>query len=214
MKAYHGNPQVKRNVLARVRRHRAADEIIKGIYWEQGKGCAVGCTIHGDEHRKYERELGIPEVLAQVEDRLFESLPKRVAKDWPIQFLANIKAGANLEKVWPQLALYLLVQAPFALLKGQTPGSVEYDAVEKTARLYAAVALGVPVAAEDWTALYEEYSGTPARNFIQVTGQASDYDFRRSRAHLANYAIDNMDLSSRQIVAVSEKLLELLKAAE
>ena len=33
-------------VIKQLRDHAAADEIVKGQYWEGGKGCAVGCTIH------------------------------------------------------------------------------------------------------------------------------------------------------------------------
>lgn len=44
--AFHGKQSIKDEYLARVRAHKAADEIIKGVYWEKGKGCAVGCTVH------------------------------------------------------------------------------------------------------------------------------------------------------------------------
>ena len=56
MRAFHGDPKVKTKYLKRVRAHRAADQIIHGTYWEDGKGCAVGCTIHSSDHAAYETE--------------------------------------------------------------------------------------------------------------------------------------------------------------
>jgi len=37
--AFHGKSTIKKKYLARVNKHAKADEIIKGIYWENGKGC-------------------------------------------------------------------------------------------------------------------------------------------------------------------------------
>ena len=68
-------------------------------YWEGGKGCAVGCTIHSADHNQYEKKLGIPIWLARVEDRLFEGMSNKSAKAWPEQFLRAINPGADLNKV-------------------------------------------------------------------------------------------------------------------
>jgi hypothetical protein len=71
MLSFHSDPSIKSNYLARVAGHADADEIVKGRYWENGKGCAVGCTIHGETHESFERELGIPQMLAWLEDVIF-----------------------------------------------------------------------------------------------------------------------------------------------
>lgn len=70
--AFHGDKAIKAKYLARVKAHAEADEIIHGTYWEKGKGCAVGCTIHSEKHSAYETELGMPIILARLEDRIFE----------------------------------------------------------------------------------------------------------------------------------------------
>jgi hypothetical protein len=74
MKAFHNKPEIKEEYLQRIRTHKAADQIIHGSYWENGKGCAVGCTIHGNDHSRYETELGIPKNIAYLEDSIFEGL--------------------------------------------------------------------------------------------------------------------------------------------
>jgi hypothetical protein len=99
LEAFHNDPKIKEKYLKRVKAHAAANEIIKGEYWENGKGCAVGCTIHGSQHSKYETELGIPEWLARVEDTIFEGLPNKRAKLWPAEFLSAITPGIDLEKI-------------------------------------------------------------------------------------------------------------------
>ena len=50
MKAFFNDEKIKEVYLQRVTEHEKADEIIKGQYWENGKGCAVGCTIHSSNH--------------------------------------------------------------------------------------------------------------------------------------------------------------------
>jgi hypothetical protein len=107
--AFHGDPAIKAHYLARIAAHEAADEIIKGFYWEDGKGCAVGCTIHSSSHDRYETELGIPQALALLQDGLFEVLPNGDAKTFPRLFLGAIPVGADLALVVPRFLHWLLV---------------------------------------------------------------------------------------------------------
>lgn len=50
MKAFHGKSTIKKEYLDKVSARILADDLIKGKYWEGGKGCAVGCTIHNANH--------------------------------------------------------------------------------------------------------------------------------------------------------------------
>jgi hypothetical protein len=108
MLAFHNDPAIKELYLARVRAHREADQLIKGTYWENGKGCAVGCTVHSSSHVAYEKELGIPLILARLEDGIFETLPNQRAMLWPEEFLFAIRPGADLSLVWSRFAVWLL----------------------------------------------------------------------------------------------------------
>jgi hypothetical protein len=111
MLSYHSDPAVKAHYLARVAGHAEADEITKGHYWENGKGCAVGCTIHGETHESFERELGIPQMLAWLEDVIFEGLPNRLAKTWPERFLSAIAPGRDLSPVGWKFLHWLLTES-------------------------------------------------------------------------------------------------------
>jgi hypothetical protein len=112
MLSFHGKESVKKKYLKRVIAHRKADEIVKGIYWQKGKGCAVGCTIHGDNHFAYETELGIPAWIAFLEDDLFERMPNEDAKEWPARFLEAVPVGKDpawFDRIKSQFLHYVLV---------------------------------------------------------------------------------------------------------
>jgi hypothetical protein len=136
MRAYHNDYQIKTNILAQLQAHYDADEIIKGKYWENGKGCAVGCTIHSDNHREYETRFGIPEILAHLEDTIFENLPNERAKEWPLKFMSSIYVGADLSTVWPLLAIWILTDKEYGVLQYTQPESPQYLAIKHVADLY------------------------------------------------------------------------------
>ncbi len=101
MFAFHNSPSLKMAKLAQVKAHEIADEIVKGKYWEHGKGCAVGCTVHSSDHGAYETEMGIPRVLARLEETIFERM-------------SNAGAAAYQETYdrYPELLIKLLSEAP------------------------------------------------------------------------------------------------------
>jgi hypothetical protein len=117
MEAFLGKREVKEFYLSRVRAHREADQLIHGIYWQGGKGCAVGCTVHSGDHSAYERELGIPRILAKLEDGIFEALCNSSAMLWPERFLSAIEVGANLSMVWPRFAVWMLADPTWGVIQ-------------------------------------------------------------------------------------------------
>lgn len=108
MKAFLNDPAIKGKYLSRVKAHASADELVKGLYWENGKGCAVGCTVHSSNHGAYETELGIPGWLARLEDVIFEGLPNKSAMKWPEKFLRAIPVGGDLNVVKSPFLIFVL----------------------------------------------------------------------------------------------------------
>ena len=153
MLAFHNDPAVKAKYLARVRRHRKADELVRGEGWTGFKGSAVGCTLEGCDHSRYPGELGIPEVLAHLEDRLFEGMPQADAMEWPAAFLSAIKVGADLSGVWPRFAYWLLTEE----LPDVDP--VTRAAIDGVAGLLASQIGGVDPSLEDWREASAEAAG-------------------------------------------------------
>lgn len=91
--SWHNQDELKAKIVGRLKHHAELDEIIQGIGWESGKGCAVGCTLDGYNHAAYETELGLPEWLARLEDALFEGMTNADAKNFPIEFAEAIPKG-------------------------------------------------------------------------------------------------------------------------
>ena len=105
MQAYHNDPVLKTRCLELMADHRSADRLVQSHgYWWNEKGCAVGCLLHSlggepDNHIDYERLIGVPEILAKLEDLIFESLPVEDAQEWPERFLDAIPVGVDLSRV-------------------------------------------------------------------------------------------------------------------
>ena len=149
LRAFHCNEKVKAKYLKRVRAHAAADQIIQGKYWEKGKGCAVGCTIHGDDHSQYEVELGIPRLIARLEDRIFEGMNLADAKLWPERFLSAIPVGADLSMVWPRFAVWLLTDEKDGVIN-RAKSDDSKKAIQRVADLYTRLINGDKPALAEW----------------------------------------------------------------
>jgi len=149
MIAFHGDSNLKARYVDRLKAHEVADEIIHGTYWENGKGCAVGCTIHSSNHGAYETELGIPMILARLEDRIFEGMSNGNSKEFPMRFLNAIPVGADLSSVWYQFAHWLLVDEKDGVLRFAKTDRTK-KAIQDVADLYARAGRGEKVATKEW----------------------------------------------------------------
>ena len=169
MLAYHGNAKEKSAILKQLRAHAKADEIRQGFYWEEGKGCAVGCTLHGSDHAEYEPRFGIPEVLARLEDRIFEGLPNVEAKKWPIAFMSAIKSGADLSDIWPQFAIWLLADPAKGVIRFAKTDA-QRAAIDGVAELYRQ---RVPHGDPRWAAA-AAYAADAAADYADADAAAAD----------------------------------------
>ena len=134
MLAYPNNDKSK--YLARVRAHRAADQIVQRLGYRNGHGCAVGCTLDAYDHSRYPIELGAPLALAYLEDRLHEALPSPNYLDWPEQFLEAIEPGADLSGVWGRWATWMLADETHGVRR-HAAGYPECEAaIDRVAELY------------------------------------------------------------------------------
>ena len=210
--AYHGDKKIKAKYLGRVRAHRKADQLIQGYgYWEDGRGCAVGCTIHSGNHADYETEMGIPLVLARLEDGIFERLPKELARQWPERFLSAIKPGADLSLVWAKFAAWMLLDEKDGVIRfakhEQTIASIKC-----VGALYQRWAAGDKPATTEWESA--RYLTGAARAAAAYAASAAAYADAAADAAAA-YAADAATAAARpnHYQKMADKLIELLKAA-
>jgi hypothetical protein len=120
--AYLDDPALKERVLTGLAAHAAADELVRGVYFEQGvddgrvRACSIGCTLHdlnpdlpAADHARFVDELGIPEQIAHLIDAIFEEQTNDpAAAAWSQRIMAAIPVGADLTGVWDAYALWML----------------------------------------------------------------------------------------------------------
>ncbi len=192
MLAYHNDQAIKAEILAQLQAHYHADQLIKGLYWENGKGCAVGCTVHSSNHADYEPRFGIPQMLARLEDYVFEGLPHEKAKEWPIRFMSAIVPGRDLSRVGWQFMHWILTDNKV------NPGidhPLVCDALKQCADVLVPLTKGEPVSASA-----AESARSAARSAAWSAWSAAE-----SAAESAAW--------SAAWVKMSDKLVALLEAA-
>jgi len=247
MSAYHNDPAIKSKLLADLQAHADADRLVKGQYWENGKGCAVGCTLqslgatsNADDHAEYETRLGIPQMLARLEDTIFEGLPNTDAMRWPMRFSAAITPGADLSRVgWHWLHWLLTDGLPrvndaavtaaikqcadvlLPLMRGESVGRVAADAAYAAyaagaagaaayAAAYAAGAAGAAAYAAAYAAASAAYAAADAA--YAAAHAADDAAGAAYAADAAYAAAGKADAAAYQRMA--NKLVQLLEDAK
>ena len=97
--AFHNDPALAAMVRAQVDAHTAADEIVQGRYWENGKGCFIGCLAHSDSIDQVENLTGFLPMLTRIAENIFEGLDNATAKGFPQAVIAAPRVGADLSLV-------------------------------------------------------------------------------------------------------------------
>jgi hypothetical protein len=185
MLTFHNDPKIKEKYLTRLRAHAAADEIIKGSYWGNGKGCAVGCTVHSSNHEDYENELGIPHLIAKLEDGIFEGLPNEAAKSFPLTFLESVPVGIDLaaEMVFEKFMLWLLIDGECGVYKlASEQGKI---AIKEVARLYERKIEGQLVETDEWKSAYAATYASAADYAAAAYASAAAYAAYAAAAYAA-----------------------------
>lgn len=162
LKAFLNQSKVKSLYLKRIQKHRKLDHLEQGIYFESNgetKGCAVGCTLNYDNskqdaHKRYESELGIPEWLAYLEDKIFEGLTVEDSKAWPEDFLKAIPIGFDKWDRVRHKFLYIILMDKKHGCITRTDGREDVKkAIENVANLHQLMfSKSKKPAAKDWSA--------------------------------------------------------------
>ncbi len=153
MQAFHNDPKIKADLVAQLEAHYAADEIIKGTYWENGKGCAVGCCVHDEDHSLFPIRFGIPESIAYLLDGIFEALPNKKAKEFPLKLVKSIQVGADLSKVENLFLEWLLIDPVNGVSRFNSD-----PCIHDIAALHRRVADGDSVNPEEWDAARADWA--------------------------------------------------------
>lgn len=131
--AWLSDPDLKEEVLLRMKQHRAEDSIIQGKYQVYApelatkyKGCLLGCTLpmqpyvvpggrpsweidhdYFSWHMEVEKSYGIPYTVAHLMESVFEALPFGKAAQFAVDSIEAIPVGADLSGVMDRWKSFL-----------------------------------------------------------------------------------------------------------
>ena len=97
-----------------VRNHLAADALVRGQYWNDGKGCFIGCLTHSDDPKPAFERFGLPVAVLRIAEGIFEALPDDEGKAFFAAFPDAVERdGKDLSLVhWAFLAAELRALPP------------------------------------------------------------------------------------------------------
>ncbi len=206
--------------MKRVIAHQKADELVKSFTGQEGKGCAVWCTLDKYDHKAYEKEIGIPEWLARVEDCIFEGLPDKRSQKWPEEFLKAIKPGADLSKIEAPFIIFIL-QSNLKNFDHQKYPDIK-KAIDTCIHLYE---LGNLEQSAAWSAAWSaarsaaesaawSAAESAARSAARSAAWSAAWSAARSAAWSAAESAARSAAESAAYIKFADKLLELLKGCK
>jgi hypothetical protein len=180
MLSWHNNPELKSEVVERLRAHRAEDSIVKGLYQQIDpnlasgyRGCAIGCVLprqtDGDAlglacddswHSEVERRFGIPLALARLIDSLFEGLPTDDDRhaEFAVMVIEAIPVGADLSPVISRFLVDVLADPEHGVRQYTAEDSHQRRAVDVVADLLRRQ-LAEEISREEWSeAAHDAYA--------------------------------------------------------
>ena len=152
--AFFGEPELKAKVMDRLREDRRLDRISQGIYWDDSKGCHLGCLTRCGEsqspHEATERMFGIPVKVAYWLEAVFEGLPEEDCEWWVIEGTNAIPVGADLSLAHHKFASWLL--GPGSPSANGNQNELVAKAVQEIRFLHDLSADGGVVTEQQWSA--------------------------------------------------------------
>ena len=142
-------------LVEEMRAHKAADRLVQGLYWDNGKGCAVGCAMQSldpdaapNDHARYAKMIGAPEMLVRLEDCIFEGLPGALAREWPVRFTIALRdSGADEEAL--RRACMRFLQTTVSRSLERYADAETRAACQPALNIVAASAKGQPISADE-----------------------------------------------------------------
>jgi len=188
--AWHSNPDLKTEVVARMTAHRADDSIIQGIYQQIDpdlasgyRGCLIGCTLPPQAkgrgprvgwHHRVEELYGIPTDIGHLLDRIFENLPTDDGQHarFAVASIEAIPVGADLSLVASRLMLDILADPAYGVLTLTIADSKRQATIERVIGLYRRRLAGDEPSRQEWL---EPRKGSFGVNYAyeQVSGAAA-----------------------------------------
>lgn len=210
MLAFVNTEMTKDAFMANLRAHAADDEIVRGLGYDGSHGCLVGCSFNEYDHSRGPAIAGVPVELWHLADAIHEGLTDEPHL-FPLQFGDAIRVGADLTKIHWQFLVWLLTDGVNGIKRfSGDPAWGVAAAIDQVSALCARMAVGDPVAQDDWAAAWAAAHAAHAAAMAAVGGAA----MAAMAAHAAAMASNAAAMASNAAyIAMRDKLIELIKAA-
>ena len=124
LNSYKGDQNFKQRMVSAIIEDKENERIVKGQYWQDGKGCNVGCgeyavcqilghKFENRKHKKLAEELEVPEAIFYLGDAIFEGLDVEDSTQFVVDFYTAIPVGQDLKNVVIDIKIALLSDPQF-----------------------------------------------------------------------------------------------------
>ena len=145
---FNNKQSVKDKYVKRMQQHAEADEVIQGTYWEEGKGCFIGCLMEDTQPHDKVDAIGLDPRLTYLLDSIFEGLSNDEAKIFARDTIGKIPVGVDSYIIYCKFMYWLMER--------NAKRSKDYPEVVKACRqvkkLYRKLIDGKQVADNEWSA--------------------------------------------------------------
>jgi hypothetical protein len=183
MRAFHADPALKQEILARLKTHAQAGEILNCAHvWDDGKGGPVACMVHDTDLAVWQQRCGIPKAVGSALDLAASHLdgPEQAA-GFAIEWVEAVEVGQDLRGVAPALLAWLLSDREHGILRFAEPEAVR-EAIGRVADLHRRAAAGDVAPEAEWRAARAaamaatDACETPLQKSIAAAGEAAAWN--------------------------------------
>jgi hypothetical protein len=94
--------------IENMKRHIEADELVRGVGFESGEGCFVGCTIDAYDHDKCAEVTGVPKWVWRFCDTLHENMSDGIDRgDMALRLLKGFERVEEFKVLWHDICAFI-----------------------------------------------------------------------------------------------------------
>ena len=224
--SFHGDENLKKDLIEEMEAHQKADDLIQGTYNQSNgrfKGCAVGCSIESlnrrrglklnyyNDHAGLGEAIGAPEWLIRLQDSFFENLPKKYAKQFPVDFYQAIPVGADLEPVKWRFCAFILQENITLVLALKIDDKLKEQVITAIRKVLSVHEKAI--AAGEWDESAAESAESAAWSAARSAAWSAARSARSAAWSAADSAARSADSAERFVAykRYADKLLDLLR---
>jgi len=122
--AFHNDPTIKDKMLRSAIAHRRGDTFVQGLgeYFEEGKGCHLGCAVmsvtgkRGNWHRQFSDLVNCHPEISNLQEYFFESLPMQKDRLWSESVIDAMPVGADLDRGYWSFMAWMLIDPDYGVI--------------------------------------------------------------------------------------------------